>query len=177
MNWSVFPNPFRILWQAPVASNSCHSAQLLSLVFSFLFRIFQSPTRKSKSLLEEVFDGITSKSPVGVNDSRDITFVLCFLYFAKLVDDCFGNIVWRMRLIDRDTDRGMPVKGQSSLVSLSRRRFVRRQWARRAVLLNPPPAQVEWRVEPDGDSEARHQFAVFLPRDRAAAGGDDRGAT
>src|SRR5215813_11973151 len=73
MNWSVFPKPFRILWQAPVASNSSHSAQLLSLVLSFLLRIFHSPTRKSKSLLEEVFDGITSKSPVGVNDSCDIT--------------------------------------------------------------------------------------------------------
>src|SRR5262245_41833755 len=115
MNWSVFPNPFRILWQAPVASNSSHSEQLLSLVFSFLFRIFHLPTRKSKSLLEEVFDGITSKSPAGVNDSSDITFVLFFRNFAKLrdfakmrdfaksrifakmVDDCFGDFVWGMR--------------------------------------------------------------------------------
>src|SRR5262247_3787511 len=99
MNWSVFPKPFRILLQEPVASNSSHSAQSLSLVLSFLLRIFHSPARKSKSLLEEVFDGITSKSPVGVNESCDITFVLFFRDFAKLLDDRFGDVVRRMRLI------------------------------------------------------------------------------
>src|SRR5215510_14977455 len=99
MNWSAFPKPCRILWQAPVASNSSNSAQLLSLVLSFLLRIFHSPTRKSKSLLEEVFDGITSKSLVGVNDSCDITSILFFRDFAMLVDDCFGDIAWRLRLI------------------------------------------------------------------------------
>src|SRR5262245_61868307 len=104
MNWSVFPKPFRILWQAPVASNSSHSAQLLSLVLSFLLRMFHSPTRKSKSLLEEVFEGITSKSPVGVNDSCDMKFVLFFRDFAKSVDDCFGGVVGRVRLIDRDVN-------------------------------------------------------------------------
>src|SRR5262245_33419048 len=140
MNWSVFPKPFRILWQAPVASNSSHSAQLFSLVLSFLLRIFHAPTRKSKSLLEEAFDGITSKSPVGVNDSCDITFVLFFRGFAKLVDDCFGDVVWRKRLIDRDVNRGSPVERQPPLVSRPGRQFVRRHGARRAVILNPPPA-------------------------------------
>src|SRR5574341_1020479 len=74
MNWSVFPKPFRILWHSLVASNSSHSVQLLSLVLSFLLWIFHLPIKKSKSLGEEVFDGIISKSPVALNDSCDITF-------------------------------------------------------------------------------------------------------
>src|SRR5262245_49197903 len=160
MNWSVFPKPFRILWQAPVASNSIHSAQLLSLVLSFLLRIFHLPTRKSKSLLEEVFDGIISKSTVGVNDNCDITFVIFFSDFEKLVDDCFGNVVWRMRLIDRDVNRGLTVERQPPLVTRLSRQFIRRQGACRAVILNPTPTQFERRVQPDCDSEARHQFAV-----------------
>src|SRR4030095_1169464 len=159
MNWSVFPKPFRIVWQTPVASNSSHSAQLLSLVLSFLLRIFQSPTRKSKSLLEEVLDGITSQSPAGVNDSCDMIFVLLFRGFAKLVDDCFGDVVGSMRLIDRDVNRGLAVERQPPLVSRLSRQFILGQGARSAVILNPKPAQFERGVEPDGDAKATHPFA------------------
>src|SRR5262245_40562466 len=93
--------------------------------------------------------------------------------FAKMLDDCFGDVIGRMRLADRNVNRGLPVKGQPLLVSRSGCRFIRGQRASRAVLLNPPPAQVERRVQPDGDSKGRHQFAVFRPRDRAASGSDD----
>src|SRR5262249_46872165 len=79
-----------------------------------------------------------------------------------------------MRLIDRDVNRGLAVERQPTLVSRSRRSLIRGQGARRAVVLNPKPAQFERRVEPDGNAEARHQFAVFLPRDRAASGSNDR---
>jgi hypothetical protein len=104
---------------------------------------------------------MTSKSPVGVNDSCDITFVLFFSDFAKLVDDCFGDVVWRMILVDRDVNRGLAVERQPPFVSRLGRQLIRRERARRAVILNPPPAQLERRVEPDGAPEARHQFAVF----------------
>src|SRR5262249_39878740 len=44
--------------------------------------------------------------------------------FAKTPDDCFRNVVWRLSFVDRDVNRGLPVKRRPLLVTLSRRHFV-----------------------------------------------------
>src|SRR5262249_391607 len=62
---------------------------------------------------------------------------------TKLSDDRFGDVVWRMRLADRDVNRSLAVELQPSCVSRLSRQFIRGQGARRAVVLNPTPAQFE----------------------------------
>src|SRR5258708_23533042 len=77
--FSTFPRPvstFRISW---VASNSTHSFELLNLDFNFLLWIFHLPSKKSKSLAEEVKDDLISNSPAGESVRIAIFFLFYFV--------------------------------------------------------------------------------------------------
>ena len=63
----AFPKPLRIFRHSTWASNSVHSEQPLSLLFSFRLWTVHCPARKSKSSCDEFPEATISKSPERLN--------------------------------------------------------------------------------------------------------------
>lgn len=94
---------------------------------------------------------------------------------GKFANNGFGDLVRGLCFVDDDANGGLLIKRQTLLVACASGFFVGGQRTDDFILPDSPPAQLERRIQPDRQAEARHQFAVFLPRDGSAAGRNDGG--